>query len=112
MRKIKKYLAYCSASGILSLCLPLIASAQVDTLVTSTDDVIRVLNNVANIIYAVLAGVVVIMFIWAGITFVTAEGDPTKMEKARNRVLYAVIGIVVGLLAAGVFWLIRELVAR
>ena len=43
-----------------------------------------------------LAGVVaVIAFIWSGFLFVTAQGDPTKLETAKRAILYTVIGTAI-----------------
>jgi hypothetical protein len=41
----------------------------------------------------------VIMIILAGMWFITSNGDPQAVARARNTVLYALIGIVVVLLA-------------
>jgi intracellular sulfur oxidation DsrE/DsrF family protein len=96
---------------LLTLVLPLIVAAQVPTPVQNTSDVIKVLNNVKNLIWIVLGVLVVIMFIWAGITFVTSEGDPGKIGKARDRLLYGIIGIIVALLAGGVLMLIQSVMS-
>ena len=86
MRKfVKELICFFILTGILSLYfVPLLANAQPPTVVSSQDDIERILRNVRNIIWAILGFVVVIMFIWAGITFVTAEGDPGKTEKAKG----------------------------
>lgn len=109
MKKSKKVLINLAVAGTLaSLFLPLIASAQ-PTIITSTADITKALGNVRNIVWTILAIIVVIMFVWAGITFVTAEGDPGKVQSARNRVLYGIIGIIVALLAGGILLLVQNL---
>lgn len=40
-----------------------------------------------------------VFVIWGGILFVTSGGDAEKTTKARNTLLYAVIGIIVVVLA-------------
>ncbi len=43
-----------------------------------------------------LAGVIaVIAFIWSGFLFVTAQGDPTKLETAKRALLYTAIGTAI-----------------
>lgn len=118
MKKItqftKKYLSKIVLFSIVGLIvmgglfLASVAYGQNTTPPTITD-VNRILENVRNFIYGILGAIVVIMLIWAGITFVTAEGDPNKTKKARDRVLYAVVGIAVGLLAAGAFTIVEKL---
>jgi hypothetical protein len=59
-----------------------------------------ILDNIRSwIIWPVFAGSAVIMFLYAGILFVTSAGDPSKITKAKTAVIWAVIGIAVGLLA-------------
>lgn len=49
---------------------------------------------------AVIAGVVsVIVIIISGIRFITSSGDPQSVTAARNTLLYAVIGLVVVIVA-------------
>lgn len=43
----------------------------------------------------------VVMGLYAGILFITAAGDSGKIETARDILLYAVIGIVVAIVAFG-----------
>ncbi len=40
----------------------------------------------------------VIMFIYAGFQYLTASGDETKITKAKNTLLYAVVGVAVAVL--------------
>ena len=49
-------------------------------------------------VWPIFIAVSIIMFIWAGILFISAQGDPGKVAEARKAVIWAVIGIVVGLL--------------
>jgi len=54
--------------------------------------------------------IVVIMGVIAGYMFLTAGGDATKIEKARNLVMYIVIGIIVALIVKVVPALVRTIV--
>lgn len=48
----------------------------------------------------VIAGIVaVIVIIVGGISYTVSAGDPAKVKKAKDTVLYAVIGLVVAILA-------------
>lgn len=48
----------------------------------------------------VIAGIVaVIVIIVGGISYTISAGDPAKVKKAKDTVLYAVIGLVVAILA-------------
>ncbi len=54
-----------------------------------------VLANGLNIAYFVAGIMAVIVIIIAGLSFVVSGNDPAAVTKAKNAILYAVIGIVV-----------------
>lgn len=56
-------------------------------------------NIINNIVWPIFAGAVVIMFLYAGFLFLSATGKPEKLTKAKVALLYAMIGVVVGILA-------------
>ncbi len=57
---------------------------------------------IINVILAVLGIVTVLMIILGGVNYTTSQGDPTKAAKAKNTILYGVIGLVIALLAFAV----------
>lgn len=61
-----------------------------------------VVNNVINVILSLVGIVAVIMIIIGGINFVISQGDANKVTKARNTILYGVVGLVIAILAFGI----------
>lgn len=65
---------------------------------TSTDPIAGpngILINVANLI-AIIAGIVlVIMLIVAGIRYITSSGDSNGIQKAKDTIMHALIGLIV-----------------
>lgn len=57
------------------------------------------ISTVINVALGVIAVIAVIVIIIAGILMATANGDAGKVAKARNAILYSVIGLLVCLLA-------------
>ena len=57
------------------------------------------LKSVINILSFVVGIICVIMIIIGGLRYVTSGGDGTSTSSARNTVLYAVIGLVVVIMA-------------
>ncbi len=55
----------------------------------------QLLLNVLNIAYFAAGVIAVIVIILSGYSFATAVYDPGKVEKARNAILYAVVGLIV-----------------
>lgn len=81
----------CSGDNNSEICKQYIASTdnQVGLLIA------RVLKTMLFIIGALS----VVMIVYAGFNFVTSAGDSGKVNKAKGVILYAVIGLVVSLLA-------------
>lgn len=56
-------------------------------------------NTAINVILGILGVVAVAMIIMGGIQYATSQGDAAKATKARNTILYSIIGLVIALLA-------------
>lgn len=63
---------------------------------TSPDSLVATVINILSIVVGIAA---VIMIIIGGFRFVMSGGDPKNTESARNTVLYALVGVVIVLLA-------------
>jgi len=64
-----------------------------------TANFLTILNNIANWLWAILLVVAAIFILIAAYNFVTAGGDADKVTTARNFVIYAMIGVLIGFLA-------------
>jgi len=65
-----------------------------------------VLNTALNSVYMIAGIVAVIVIIIAGYMYVTSQGDSAAVTKAKNAILYAVIGLVVIILAFSITWFV------
>lgn len=70
-------------------------------------EVIPALENITGLLFNVLIVVASLFIVAAAFHFVTAAGEPEKISKARDYVLYALVGVVVALLATGLVSLIE-----
>lgn len=61
-----------------------------------------IVTNIINTALVVLGALAVIMLIYGGIRYTISAGDSKQVEAAKNTILYAIIGIVVALLAGAV----------
>jgi hypothetical protein len=59
----------------------------------------QVLHNALNIAYSLGGTVAVIIIIIGGIMYATSGGESAGLTKAKNMILYAVVGLVVILVA-------------
>ena len=73
-------------------------------------DVMVVLERIVDWLFTILLVVAAIFIIIAAYYFVTASGNPETVSKARNFVMYALIGIAVAVASRGLVALVRTIV--
>jgi hypothetical protein len=56
-------------------------------------------NRVANVLIFLTGAVAVVMIIIGGLKYVISQGDPGSTRSAKDTILYAIIGVVVAILA-------------
>ena len=64
--------------------------------------VIDLIINITNWMFVGFMLLAVIFLVLAGLQFITSQGDPTNVSKAKWKIFWAVIGIGVALLARGI----------
>lgn len=52
-------------------------------------------TNLIEVIYAISMVVLIFMLIWGAFDWITSEGDKEKIDKARNKIISAIIGVVI-----------------
>lgn len=62
----------------------------------NTNDLV---GNIVNTLLFIIGGISVVMVIVGGFLYVTSQGDSGSVSKAKNTVLYAIIGLIVAFLA-------------
>ena len=60
------------------------------------------LKGIANAVAGIVGGISTIMIIVSGIFYLTSAGSPEKIKKAKDTLTYAIIGIVIAILAGGI----------
>lgn len=60
------------------------------------------MNSIFNGVYAIAGIVAVVFIIIGGVQYITASGDTGKVVKAKNTIMYSVIGLVIVILAAAI----------
>jgi lysylphosphatidylglycerol synthetase-like protein (DUF2156 family) len=74
-----------------------------------TTEISNVLNKIKTYLWTFLGTVAVIAIIWGAYLFVTAGGDTQKIAAAKNAVIWAIIGMVVAVMASGIIDLVKSL---
>ncbi len=55
----------------------------------------ELIQSILNIVYFIVGIVAVGMIIYAGIQYLTANGEPDKAKKAMNTIIFSVVGLIV-----------------
>lgn len=74
----------------------------------SDQSLVGVVNTIGTYVIGLLVIVAVFYVLWAAYTFITAAGEADKIALARNRIMYAGIGVIVALLARGIIALVLQ----
>lgn len=105
---MKKILLTLSVAGL--SVLPVLSVLAAAATTAPTVDVMATLDRIVDWLFTILLVIAALFIIIAAYYFVTAAGDPETVKKARNFVLYALIGLVVAFLARGLVVLIGTIV--
>lgn len=61
-----------------------------------------IFKTVTNILLFIIGAIAVIMLVIGGIRYTTSNGDSNSVTAAKNTIMYAIIGIIVAILAYAV----------
>ncbi len=74
----------------------------------STEDMIAVAINIANLLLGTIGSIALLFFIVAGIQMIFSQGSPEKIGKAKSMMLNSVIGITIALCSFLIVSFIRK----
>lgn len=75
------------------------ASTLAECNIENDNSLIPTILNIIQVTIGVLALVAVIVIIFAGVQYTTSAGDTGKVKKAKDSILYGIIGLVIAILA-------------
>lgn len=78
------------------------AEKNLNALGLGDTDLISTIGRIITILLGLIGVVAVIMLIIGGFKYTVSGGNDKSVEAAKNQIMYAVIGIVITLLAAGI----------
>ncbi len=80
---------------------------------TESLDLAGTITWAVNLFLMIVGAAAVVMIIYGGFKYITSAGDSSGVTSAKNTILYAVLGLIVVLLAyAIVNWVINDLIAN
>ena len=76
--------------------------------ITEPSQITSMLEGIRNWIYGLFVVAVVICFLIAAFLFITAAGNPERLQKAKDMVRYGLYGAIIALLAGGISELVKS----
>ena len=65
------------------------------------NELLERIDLIGNWVFAIFMAIAIIYILLGAFQFITAGGDPAKLSEARQKLIFAAIGIGISLLAAG-----------
>lgn len=60
------------------------------------------IDGILGAVYFLAGAIAVISMIMGGVWYITADGDPSKVQRGKNAIIYSSIGLIFVLLAFGI----------
>jgi hypothetical protein len=74
--------------------------AQITTTpLPKVDAGVNQINNITTIVFSITGAISVLVITIAGFQYITSQGNPQAVGKAKNAIIYACVGVVVSILA-------------
>jgi len=99
------------------LVVPLVSLAAAPTpagvpqvQLTDPNQIFRILQSVVNWVAAVFFTVAVLFIFYAAWLYLGAAGDPEKLGKAKDQLIYSIVAIAIGLIAFSVTQIVENFI--
>jgi heme/copper-type cytochrome/quinol oxidase subunit 2 len=73
-----------------------------------SEDLTATVGKLIAALLSVLGVIFLLLIIWAGFTWMTAQGDPKKVESAKNMLITSVVGLIILLSAYAISTFVIE----
>ncbi|MBU4204627.1 pilin [Patescibacteria group bacterium] len=105
---MKKILFILSALSIILILPEMVFAASVPE-PSGGLDLTNVIKGIASAMWKIFGLVAIVMFVVSGISFLTAQGEPEKLKKAKDSFIWGVAGVVVAILAYSIVAMVSSL---
>mgnify|MGYP000986349469 FL=1 len=118
MKKIGFTIAFVGLLGVSSLAAASLltsdASAQVSSGINAATtsemqgkSVNSTVGSIVNVLLWVVGILSVTMIVWSGFKYITSAGDTSKLASAKSTLIYAVVGLIIAILAYAIVTFVR-----
>ncbi len=80
--------------------------------VTGPSELFNIIERVVGWVYVFFFVIAMLLILFAAFTYLTSAGDPEKVTKAKNQLIYAGIAVAVALLAYSFTTIVRGIVGQ
>ena len=106
---MKKYLLCIAAIILLMSASSAHAQVVLPNPIPGIQDIPAVIDATANYIAGIIVALAGLMFVWAAILFLTSGLYPSNLDKAKQTLFWAVVGLGITLAARGLLALVQQL---
>lgn len=57
---------------------------------------------IMSVVFTIIGAIAVLMFVLGGLRYISAQGDPQEIAKAKSTLIYSIIGLVVSIMAVSI----------
>lgn len=119
MKKIGFMIAFAGLLGVSILAAASLlmsdASAQVTSGINAATtgemrgkSVDNTVGSIVNVLLWVVGILAVTMIVWSGFKYITSAGDTSKVTSAKSTLIYAVVGLIIAILAYAIVTFVRN----
>ena len=102
-KKIIKYVAISLAIGMELLPAIALAQGSLPQITLDKDTLTTVFDNIKEWVAEAIFILGILMVLYAAFLYMTSAGDDTKIDKAKKTFIYGIVGIIIALLAYGIW---------
>lgn len=77
-----------------------------------SENLIQIINRVIDAVWPVATVVVMVMVLWAGYILLFSGGVPARVQRAKDTLLWTVVGYAIIWLAKGIAFIIQDIIVQ
>ena len=102
------YAGTCPTGSIRKEYTNSLAECNVKADTTKSGGLVGMIQTIINVVLSIVGIIAVVVVIFGGFTYMTSAGDPGKITKAKNTIMYGIIGLIIALLAYAIVNFVME----
>ena len=111
MMNVKRNVLYTSISLCLISAATFASAVTIPNPLGAVNSFCALLTNIANGIGIFIATLGTIMIVISGIMYLISAGSPERINKAKTALVYAIVGIVVGISASTIVAIVKQILS-